>query len=51
VRPDAGPLLRQEGLYSLLVRLLAAHNRGPAADTTALPPYRPEGASPALLVR
>ena len=46
----ARPTLRQEGLYSLLVRLLAAHDRR-ATDSTALPPYRPEGVSPSLLVR
>lgn len=49
---DESPILRQEGLYSFLVRLLAAHDRGgTAADTTALPPLRPEGVSPSLLVR
>jgi hypothetical protein len=47
---DTRPTLRQEGLYSLLVRLLVAHDRG-VADSTALPPYRPEGVSPSLLVR
>jgi hypothetical protein len=47
---DASATLRQEGLYSLLVRLLVAHDRG-ASDSTALPPYRPEGVSPSLLVR
>jgi hypothetical protein len=51
VRTDRTPTLRQEGLYSLLVRALAAHDAGPRADTTALPPYRPEGVSPSLLVR
>jgi len=51
VPPDAGPTLRQEGLYSFLVRLLVAHDRGPAADSTALPPFRPEGVPPSLLVR
>jgi hypothetical protein len=45
------PTLRQEGLYSFLVRLLAAQDQGPTADSTALPPYRPEGVSPSLLVR
>jgi len=49
---DESPTLRQEGLYSFLVRLLAAHDRGEAAaDTTARPPLRPEGVSPSLLVR
>jgi hypothetical protein len=49
---DESPTLRQEGLYSFLVRLLAAHDRGsPAADTTRLPPLRPNGVSPSLLVR
>ena len=47
---DASTTLRQEGLYSLLVRLLAAHDRG-ASDSAVLPPYRPEGVSPSLLVR
>jgi len=51
LRTDRTPTLRQEGLYSLLVRALAAHDAGPGADTTALPPYRPEGVSPSLLVR
>jgi hypothetical protein len=62
LRTDRTPTLRQEGLYSLLVRLLVAHDRGAArgedgpfrqaaADTTALPPYRPGGVSPSLLVR
>ena len=51
VRTDRTPTLRQEGLYSLLVRTLAAHDAGPGADTTALPPYRPRGVSPSLLVR
>jgi hypothetical protein len=50
VLTDASPTLRQEGLYSFLVRLLAASNR-PTADSTALPTYRPQGASPALLVQ
>jgi hypothetical protein len=52
---DSSATLRQEGLYSMLVRLLAAHDRGASpdgrADSTALPPYRPEGVSPSLLVR
>ena len=49
---DASPRLRQEGLYSFLVRLLAAHDRGGSpADTTRLPPLRPNGVSPSLLVR
>jgi hypothetical protein len=52
---DSSATLRQEGLYSMLVRLLAAHDRGAPpdgrADSTALPPYRPEGVSPSLLVR
>jgi hypothetical protein len=47
---DTSAPLRQEGLYSLLVRLLVAHDRG-ASDVTPLPPYRPEGVSPSLLVR
>jgi hypothetical protein len=51
LRTDRTPTLRQEGLYSLLVRALAAHDAGPGADSTALPPYRPEGVSPSLLVR
>lgn len=56
MRPaDTSATLRQEGLYSLLVRVLAAHDRGGtvsgSADSTALPPYRPEGVSPSLLVR
>ncbi|MFB6247749.1 MAG: hypothetical protein ABEL97_04180 [Salinibacter sp.] len=50
VRTDRSPTLRMEGLYSFLVRLLAAQDR-PAADSTALPPYRPKGVSPSLLVR
>jgi hypothetical protein len=45
------PTLRQEGLYSFLVRLLVAQDSASKADSTALPPLRPEGASPALLVR
>ena len=50
--PPDRPTLRQEGLYSFLVRLLAAHDRGGAAtDTTGLPPLRPTGVSPSLLVR
>lgn len=48
---DQSPMVRQEGLYSLLVRLLAAHDRGPAADTTGLPPVRPRGVPPSLLVQ
>jgi hypothetical protein len=49
---DASPTLRQEGLYSFLVRLLAAHDQGDAAaDTPTLPPLRPKGISPSLLVR
>jgi len=51
LRTDRTPTLRQEGLYSLLVRALAAHDAGPDADSTALPPDRPEGVSPSLLVR
>jgi hypothetical protein len=47
---DTSATLRQEGLYSLLVRLLAAPD-GVASDSTTLPPYRPEGVSPSLLVR
>ncbi len=49
-KPES-PTLRQEGLYSFLVRLLAARDRGAApADTTALPPLRPRGVPPSLLV-
>jgi hypothetical protein len=49
---DKSPRLRLEGLYSSLVRLLAAHDRsGTVADTTRLPPLRPQGVSPSLLVR
>jgi hypothetical protein len=49
---DESPRLDQEGLYSFLVRLLTAHDRGgPAADTTRLPPLQPKGVSPSLLVR
>ena len=51
LRTDRTPTLRMEGLYSLLVRVLAAHDAGPGADPTALPPVRPEGVSPSLLVR
>ena len=50
VPTDASPTLRQEGLYSFLVRLLTAPDRPPKADSTSLPVYRPEGASPAILV-
>jgi hypothetical protein len=46
VPTDASPTLRQEGLYSFLVRLLAAQD-----GAAPLPPYRPEGVSPSLLVR
>lgn len=42
------PTVRQEGLYSFLVRLLAAHDRG---STAALPPARPEGVSASVLIR
>ncbi len=46
------PTLRQEGLYSFLVRLLTAHDRDAATmDTTALPPWRPQGVPPSLLLR
>ncbi|PQJ34888.1 hypothetical protein BSZ35_10030 [Salinibacter sp. 10B] len=48
---DASPTLRQEGLYSFLVRLLAAQSAGAEADSTGLPPDRPRGVSPSLLVR
>jgi len=49
---DERPTLRQEGLYSFLVRLLAAHDRGDAtADTTGLPALQPKGVSPSLLVQ
>ncbi len=48
---DGRPTLRQEGLYSFLVRLLAAPDRGPAPDSTTLPPLRPKGVSPSLLVQ
>jgi len=49
---DESPRLYQEGLYSFLVRLLTAHDRGgAAADTTGLPPIQPKGVSPSLLVR
>jgi len=54
LRPSPeSPTLRQEGLYSFLVRLLAAHDRGggAATDTTGLPALRPRGVSPSLLVR
>jgi len=43
---SASPTLRQEGLYSFLVRLLAAHD-----GASSLPPARPEGARPSVLVR
>jgi hypothetical protein len=46
VPTDASPTLRQEGLYSFLVRLLAAHD-----GASSPPPLRPEGVSPSLLVR
>ncbi|MFB6097522.1 MAG: sulfatase-like hydrolase/transferase, partial [Salinibacter sp.] len=43
--------LRQEGLYSFLVHLLAAYDRpGAAAAPTALPPLKPTGVSPSLLL-
>ncbi len=46
------PTVRQEGLYSFLVRLLTAHDRGgTATDSTALSPLRPEGVSPSQLVQ
>ena len=45
------PKVRQEALYSLLVRLLAEHDRGPTADTTGLPPVQPRGVAPSLLVQ
>jgi hypothetical protein len=45
VPTGASPTLRQEGLYSFLVRLLAAHDGAPK------PPSRPQGVSPSLLVR
>jgi hypothetical protein len=48
---EASPTLRQEGLYSFLVRLLASQDGGASPDSTALPPYRPRGVSPSLLVR
>lgn len=49
---DESPTLRQEGLYSFLVRFLTAHDwGGTEADSTALPPLRPEGVSPSLLVQ
>lgn len=49
---DESPRLREEGLYSFLVRLLVAPERGGAAtDSTALPPLKPGGVSPSLLVR
>ncbi len=49
---DESPHLRQEGLYSFLVRLLTAHDRGSAAaDSTALPPLKPHGVSPSFLVQ
>ncbi len=52
LRPRAErPRVRQEALYSLLVRLLARHDRGPAADTTGLPPVQPQGVAPSLLVQ
>lgn len=50
------PTLRQEGLYSFLIRLLdgraPSHGRNPSAegDTTRIP-FRPRGVSPSLLVR
>jgi len=50
VLTDASPTLQQEGLYSFLVRLLAASNRT-GGDSTRGPMYQPEGASPALLVQ
>lgn len=51
VLQEESPSVRQEGLYSLLVRLLAAHDRGPTADTTGLPPVQPRGVAPSLLVQ
>ena len=46
------PTLRQAGLYSFLVRLLAAHNQDAVpTDTTALPPRRPRGVPPSLLMQ
>jgi len=47
---DESPRLRQEGLYSSLVRLLVAHDRGAAADSTRLPALQPKGVSPSLLI-
>ena len=51
VPQEQSPTVRQEALYSLLVRLLATHDRGPDADTTGLPPVQPNGVSPSLLVQ
>jgi hypothetical protein len=51
VLQEQSPRVRQEAFYSLLVRLLAAHDRGPSADTTGLPPVQPRGAPPSLLVQ
>ena len=53
LRPtEESPRLQQEGLYSFLVHLLAAHGRGgTAAHPTRLPRLQPNGVSPSLLVR
>ncbi|WP_103020698.1 hypothetical protein [Salinibacter altiplanensis] len=53
LRPSlTGRTLRQEGLYSFLVRLLVAHDRGTApTDTTGLPALQPRGLPPSLLMQ
>jgi len=49
---DESPSLRQESLYSVLVRLLTAHDRADATtDSPPLPRVHPRGASPSLLVQ
>ncbi len=52
VPSDQSGQLYHEGLYSLIVRLLASRDRDSAsADTTRLPSFRPRGVSPSLLVQ
>lgn len=48
---EQSPTVRQEALYSLLVRMLAANDRGAGADTTGLPPVQPTGLPPSILVQ
>ncbi|MFP4227658.1 MAG: hypothetical protein ACLFTE_02395 [Salinivenus sp.] len=51
VLQEQSPRVRQEALYSMLVRMLAAHDRGAGADTTGLPPVQPNGLPPSILVQ